>query len=302
MNMARPANKTAWKTGELLEWTAQFFTRAGIDEPRLSAELLLAHALGTSRMVLYTQFDQFPPPEKVARFRELVRLRKEHTPVAYLIGKGWFFSMELAVSADVLIPRPDTETLVEQAIGLVRANAGWETPDILDLCTGSGCIALALAKNLPAARLIAADISPPALAVAEKNAAALQLSDRIRWRQGDLFAAVRELSPPVKFDLIVSNPPYIPTSQIATLMPEVSRHEPRLALDGGPDGVTFYKRIAAEAPVWLKPGGVLMLETAFDQAVAVEAILSSTGKFSDLRIVRDVSGHQRCLVAQAKPE
>lgn len=300
--MAQPANKTAWKTGELLEWTTQFFTRAGIDEARLSAELLLAHALGTSRMALYTQFDQFPAPEKVARFRELVRLRKEHTPVAHLIGKAWFFSMELGVSADVLIPRPDTETLVEQAIGLVRANPGWETPDILDLCTGSGCIALALAKNLPAARLVAADISPAALAVAEKNAAALQLSDRIRWCLGDLFAGVQELSPPVKFDLIVSNPPYIPTAQIAALMPEVSRHEPRLALDGGPDGVTFYKRIATEAPDWLKAGGALLVETAFDQAAAVEDILGATGQFSGLRIVRDVAGHQRCLIAHLKAE
>ncbi len=298
--MAKPVNKTAWKIGELLEWTTHFFSRSGIEDPRLSAELLLAHALGTTRMALYTQFDQFPSPEKVAAFRDLVRQRKEHTPVAYLIGKAWFFSMEIAVSPDVLIPRPDTETLVEQAIGIVRGNPGWETPDILDLCTGSGCIALALAKNLPTARIVATDISTKALAIAMANADRLQLAQRIGWCPGDLFAAVETLSPPMKFDLIVANPPYIPAHQIATLMPEVSRHEPHLALDGGPDGLAFFKRIAAAAPEWLKSGGMLMVETAFDQSAAVDEILLSIGHFMETRIARDVAGHQRCVVAKLK--
>ncbi len=302
MNMARTTDKIAWKTGELLDWTTQFFTRCEIEDPRLSAELLLAHALGVSRMALYTQYDQFPPPEKVAAFRELVRRRKDHTPVAYLVGKAWFFSLEFSVSPDVLIPRPDTETLVEQVISLVRSRPDWAAPEILDLGTGSGCIALALAKNLPAARLTATDISAAALAVAKSNAESIQPASSIRWLQGDLFAAIEALSPPVRFKVIVSNPPYIPGSQVDGLMPEVSRHEPRLALDGGSDGLRFFERIAKSAPDWLEPGGVLAMETAFNQAAAVEKNLLAAGCFGNARIARDAAGRQRCVIAQLLTE
>lgn len=288
----------SWTIGELLQWTTAFFTRSGIDEARLSSELLLAHALNCTRMALYTRFEQTPPPEQVAAFREMVKKRKDHTPVAYLIGKAWFYSLEFTVTPDVLIPRPDTETIVEQVIHLARLTPAWETPEILDLCTGSGCIAIALAKNLPTARITASDISPAALAMAEKNAIAHELSARIHLVSGDLFEPVAAMSPPVRFHAIVSNPPYIVADKIGELMPEVARHEPRLALDGGTDGLAFYRRIARHAAEFLVPEGALILETAFDQTLEVQKILQEQGGFHDGRIIRDAAGHPRCVLVR----
>lgn len=288
----------SWTIGELLQWTTAYFTRGGIDEARLSAELLLAHALGCTRMALYTRFEQTPPSEQVAAFREMVKKRKEHMPVAYLIGKAWFYSLEFAVSPDVLIPRPDTETIVEQVIRLARMTPAWEAPEILDLCTGSGCIAIALAKNLPTARLTASDISPAALRMAESNIATHEVSARIRLIAGDLFEPVAQMSPPVKFHAIVSNPPYIASEKIVELMPEVSRHEPRLALNGGTDGLAFYRRIAERAAEFLVPDGVLIVETAFDQTDDVQLILQAKGAFQDGRIIRDAAGHPRCVLVR----
>ncbi len=288
----------SWTIGELLQWTTAFFTRNGIDEARLSAELLLAHALGCTRMALYTRFEQTPPPDQVAAFREMVKKRKDHTPVPYLIGKAWFYSLEFAVTPDVLIPRPDTETLVEQVIRLARMTPAWEAPEILDLCTGSGCIAIALAKNLPAARLTASDISPAALRIAENNAAAHELSARIRFISGDLFQPIAAMSPPVMFHAIVCNPPYIVADKIAGLMPEVSRHEPQLALNGGADGLAFYHRLATHAGEYLLPDGALMVETAFDQTADVQKIFLAQGVFHDSRIIRDTAGHSRCVLVR----
>ncbi|MGC9259844.1 MAG: peptide chain release factor N(5)-glutamine methyltransferase [Phycisphaerae bacterium] len=291
----KPVN---WTIGELLQWTTAFFTRSGIDEARLSAELLLTHALSCSRMALYTRFDQIPPPDQIAAFREMVKQRKEHVPVAYLIGKAWFYSLEFAVTPDVLIPRPDTETMVEQVIRLARLTTSWETPEILDLCTGSGCIAIALAKNLPTARITASDISRAALQVAEKNAATHEVAARIHFISGDLLEPAAALSPPIQFHIIVCNPPYIVTDKIAELMPEVAQHEPRLALDGGADGLEFYRRIAAQAGELLAPDGVLIVESAFDQTVEVEKLLVASGIFHASRIMRDVAGHPRCVLVR----
>ncbi len=296
--MNAPASCPVWSVGELLQWTTDFFSRHGVEEPRLSAELLLGHVLACSRLALYTRFERIPSPRQVAAFRELVQRRKERVPVAYLIGKAWFFSLELDVSPAVLIPRPETETLVEQAIRLVRNTTGWESPDILDMGTGSGCIAIALAKNLPGARVVAVDISSGALDIARKNAEMLGVGDRVRLLQGDLFAPVQSLSPPARFHLIVSNPPYIPADQVDALMPEVSRHEPRLALEAGPDGLAFYRRIAMSAAGLLRPTGALLVETAFDQAAAVEAMLLAAGPYDSNRIIRDDAGRERCVLVR----
>lgn len=287
-----------WTVGELLQWTTAFFTRSGIDEARLSAELLLAHALGCSRMVLYTRFEQIPPPDQVASFREMVKKRKEHVPVAYLIGKAWFYSLEFMVTPEVLIPRPDTETLVEEVIRLARTIPAWETPEILDICTGSGCIAIALAKNIPSARFIASDISQTALCLAGKNAEIHEVAARIRLISGDLFEPVAALSPPVLFHAIVCNPPYIVADQISSLMPEVSGHEPRLALDGGADGLAFYRRIAEKAGDYLISDGALIVETAFDQTREVEHLLLAQGVFHNSQIIRDLAGHPRCVLVR----
>ena len=296
MNVSRIVD---WTTGELLKWTADFFTRGGVDEPRLSAELLLAHALNCDRMALYTRHEQIPSLAQVTAFREMVKKRKEGVPVAYLINKAWFFSLEFLVTPDVLIPRPDTETLVEQAIRLARAS-GWNQPRILDLCTGSGCIAIALAKNLPAAQLIAVDLSDKALAVARQNAETHAVAERIKFVQGNLFEPVAVLAGLTRFELIISNPPYIPTAQIVSLSPNVRAHEPRAALDGGSDGMDFHRRIATEAPEYLAPGGILMMEIAFDQAAGVEEILTTTGIYENIRTLRDAAGHQRCVLGQKK--
>ena len=288
--------KTIWSIGALLQWTSDFFAGHQIEEPRLSAELLLSHVLNCSRMELYTQFEKVPGPAEIQKFRELVKKRREHTPVAYLIGKSWFFSMEFAVSQDVLIPRPDTETLVETAIRAVRLATTWEKPEILELGVGSGCISIALAKHLMEARVVATDISQPALAMAEVNARRVGVLDRVRLVRGDLYEALDAMPVRPRFHLIVSNPPYIQTGQIAALMPEVKDHEPRLALDGGETGLTFYHRIVAGAPEYLLPTGMLLVETAFDQAAGVAEIMNASGKFSEPRIIRDAGGHQRCVL------
>ena len=290
-------SKTIWSIGTLLQWTSDFFAGHQIEEPRLSAELLLSHVLHCSRMELYTQFEKVPAPAQLQQFRELVKKRREHTPVAYLIGKNWFYSIEFAVSQDVLIPRPDTETLVETAIRAVRLATTWEKPEILELGVGSGCISIALAKHLPAASIVATDISAPALSVAQANARTAGVSDRLRLQHGDLYDALAGMSVRPTFHLIVSNPPYIPTGQIAALMPEVKDHEPRLALDGGETGLAFYHRIIAGAPEYLLPTGMLLVETAFDQAAKVAGIITASGKFSEPRIIRDAAGHQRCVLA-----
>ncbi len=295
--MSQAAEKL-WTIGALLQWTSNFFTRNNIDEPRLSAELLLAHALGCNRMALYTRYEHVPTTEQTAAFRELVKRRRENTPVAYLIGRTSFFSFDLAVSPAVLIPRPDTETLVEQVIRIVRQIPGWETPYILDLGTGSGCIAIALAKSLPGAQLVASDVSPEALTMARANADSLAVADRIRFIQGDLFAPLVQPPTPGAFHVIAANPPYIATGQLRELMPQVRDHEPTLALDGGPDGLDFYRRIGDEAAGFLIPGGLLIVETAFNQTEQVRQLFQTNTQLGDMRIVTDAAGHPRCVLAR----
>jgi release factor glutamine methyltransferase len=294
--MAQP--KT-WTIAALLQWTTDFFSQRSIDEPRLSAELLLAHALGCSRMALYTQYDRVPNESQLAAFRQFVKQRGDHVPVAYLIGKAWFFSLEFNVDRNVLIPRPDTETLVEQVIQRVRQTPGWEAPAILDLCTGSGCIAIALAKSLPTANVVATDASEAALTIARQNADTLKVAERITLLQGNLLEPLASLSPPRRFHVIASNPPYIATGDIAALSPDVRDHEPRMALDGGPDGLDFHRHIVAAAKDHIAPGGLLAVEIAFNQSAEVQAIFAAASYLEQIRLVRDAAGHPRCVMATA---
>lgn len=298
--MAQTPVPRVWTIGSLLQWTSDFFTRKGVDEARLSAELLLAHALGCSRMQLYTQYDRVPAESQLAGFRENVKQRSEHVPVAYLIGKAWFFSLELAVTRDVLIPRPDTETLVEHVIQRIRNTPGWETPGILDLCTGSGCIAIALAKNIAASHIVATDISPGALKVATQNAEKIGVKERIDFLEGDLYAALAALTPPRQFEVIISNPPYIATADIQKLEPTVRDHEPRIALDGGPDGLDFHRRILTSAREWLKPNGLIIGEIAFDQGEKATTLYKETAWLDNVRLIRDAAGRARAVSATAK--
>jgi release factor glutamine methyltransferase len=274
-----------WTTLSVLDWTTQKFTDAGIASARLEAQLLLAHVLGCSRVQLYTGFDKPLAEAELAGYRDLIKRRLGGEPVAYLLGEHEFWAMPFWIEPSVLVPRPDTETVIEIALAL--------RPDrqapcaVLDLCTGSGVIAIALARELPAARVVATEISPEAAAVARRNAERHQLASRVDVRVGDLFAPVAG----ERFDLIVSNPPYIATAVIATLSPEV-RREPALALDGGADGLAFYDRICSEARDHLAAGGALVVEHGFDQADAVRERFVRAG-FIDVRLVNDLAKNPR---------
>ena len=274
-----------WTTLSVLDWTTQRFTEAGISSARLEAQVLLAHVLGCSRVQLYTGFDKPLAEPELASYRGLIKRRLAGEPVAYLVSEHEFWGLPLHVDPNVLVPRPDTETVVEVA----RAwRADRAAPcRVLDLCTGSGAIAIALAKELPAATVVATDVSAAAVAIAKKNAERNGVAARVDVREGDLWKAVAG----ERFDLIVANPPYIRSDVIPTLQAEVLR-EPRLALDGGADGMAFYDRICADAREHLEPGGALVVEHGFDQAEAVYARFTAAGMLN-VTLVHDLGKNPR---------
>lgn len=285
----------AWTVQRLLEWTTGFFTRKEVDPARLSAELLLSHVLNLSRIQLYTNYDRLLDEAQLTRFRELVKRAAEQEPVEYLTGRAHFFGLEFEVNRDVLIPRPDTETLVENVLQLCRRTAGFETPRVLDLCTGSGCIAAAIAHHHKHATVVASDISPGALAVARANFERLNLADRIRLLEGDLYEPLNGQVDQHPFDLIVANPPYIATAKVAELDRSVRDYEPAGALDGGAEGLDFHRRILAGAPPRLREGGRVLLEIAFDQGPAALALGGEQAAFAEARILKDFGGRDRVL-------
>ncbi len=238
--------------------------------------------------------------KELSAFRDLVSRAAEQEPIAYLTGRAHFFNLEIEVNRDVLIPRPDTETLVENVLQLARHQAGLEAPRILDLCTGSGCIALAIAKHLKSATLVATDLSGAAVEMAKRNVERLGLGERVIVEQGDLFEPVAKLVDPRPFDLIVSNPPYIPTDQIKTLDRSVREYEPIAALDGGLDGLAIHRRILAEAPRRLTLNGQVFLEIAFDQGELAMQIAREFDAFTDARLLKDFGGRDRVLCAEEK--
>ena len=275
----------AWTTLAVLDWTTQRFTEAGIAAARLEAQLLLAHVLGCSRVQLYTGFDKPLGEEELAAYRGLIKRRLGGESVSYLLGEQEFWGLKFHVDEHVLVPRPDTETLIEVARALRTDRAA--PCRVLDLCTGSGAIAIALAKELPGATIVASDLSIDAVAVAKQNAERNTVADRVDVRVGDLFAPVVG----ERFDLIVANPPYIASAVIPTLSAEV-RREPVLALDGGPDGLAFYDRICSIAREYLVPGGALVVEHGFDQADAVRARFERAG-FTDIVLTHDLGKNPR---------
>jgi release factor glutamine methyltransferase len=274
-----------WTSLKVLTWTAARFSERGLASPRLDAEVLLAHVLGTTRVQLYTGFDKPLGDDELARYRELIKRRLGGEPVAYLVGEQEFWSMALHVDAHVLIPRPDSETLVE--VGLRHARARPPGLKIADVCTGSGAVALALAKELPDAEVWASDVSPGALAVARRNAARHGL-ERVHLVEGDLLAPLRAAAP---FDLIVANPPYLPAGDLATLAPEVQR-EPHLALVAGPTGLELADPLITGARDLLAPGGRLALEHGFDQGPVLRERFTRAG-YAEVATTRDLAGHER---------
>ena len=286
-----------WTVRRILEWTTGFFTRRHVDAPRLSAELLLAHVLGVPRIKLYTDYERPLNERQLASMRALVQRAAEEEPIAYLTGRAHFFNLEFEVTRDVLIPRPDTETVVENVLQLVRNGPGFEAPRVLDLCTGSGCVAAAVAHHCRAATVVGTDISAAAVEVARRNVARLGLSDRVVVEQGDLFGPLADMVDKRPFHLVVANPPYISTAQLDALDRSVREYEPLGALDGGLDGLLIHRRILAEAPPHLIPGGRMFLEIAFDQGEQALAAAAEHSAFEDVRILKDYGGHDRVLAA-----
>jgi release factor glutamine methyltransferase len=291
-------SEQAWTIRRLLEWTTPFLTRKGVDSPRLSAELLLSHVLSVPRIKLYTDYERAVGEKELTAFRELVKRAAEHEPIAYLTGRAHFFNLEFEVNRDVLIPRPDTETLVENVLQLMRSQPGMDPPRVLDLCTGSGCVAAAMACHLKNATVLATDSSAAAVALARKNMQKLGLDGRVVVEQGDLYEAVTRQVDVQPFHLIVANPPYIPTGEIAKLDRNVREYEPTAALDGGPDGLSLHRRIMSGAADRLVSGGRIYLEIAFDQGELARQVAAQHDRFSDVAILKDYGGRDRVLTAK----
>ena len=277
-----------WTIGRILKWTEQYFKEKGIESPRLDAEVLLSHILGRERIYLYVHFDEPLEPAELARYRDAIKQRVQRVPVAYIIGEKEFMGLTFKVTEDTLVPRPDTEILVQAAVERLRARG--EAPRFADIGTGSGAICLSVLHFLPKAQADTVDISPAARAIAEENAAALEVADRVTFHTGDLLAPLAG-----SYDAILSNPPYIPDDDIAALAPEVRLKEPHTALAGGKDGLDFYRRLTADAPALLKDGGFLALEVGIHQAAPVAAL--AVPSFSRTEILKDYAGIERVVIA-----
>ncbi len=285
-----------WTVGRLLTWTTDFLKKQGSESPRLDAEVLLAHARSTQRIQLYTAFDEVVDEATRAKFRELVQKRGKGEPVAYLVGSKEFYSLPLRVTADVLIPRPETEHVVIAALDLLKSLGTKKEPlQVVDVGTGSGAIAIAIARHAPQAEIAAIDISPAALAVAQGNATALKVNERLTFVESDLLAA---LPPHAKFDLIVSNPPYVLETEWADLEPGVRDFEPKLALVGGLSGLEITARLIEQARERLSSGGWLVLEIHAGLAGQVQQLLEGTGCFQKISVIKDLAQLPRVVQAQ----
>jgi len=290
---------------EAIQKSADFLAKKGVESPRLQTELLLAHLLRLPRMNLYLNFERALAPAEVDALRELVRRRGRREPLQHITGSTSFCGLEIAVNRHALVPRPETELLAELGWTFL-STLNPQPSTCLDFGTGTGCIAIALAAKCPAAKITATDISTDALALAKENAVRHNVAERIEFLQGDGFAAFEsdDVSPhsktgsPHQFNLIISNPPYISSTEIAALQPEVRDFDPRGALDGGADGLDFYRLIASQAAAFLKPGGKVMLEFGDGQAEAIRHFFENE-KWIVEAVKEDYSQRERILVARA---
>lgn len=308
--MAPPpdAESQTWTTRRLMAWIADAFARRGLDSPRLQAEMLMSHVVGCDRLKLYTDPDRPASPLERKTLRDLVARALAHEPIQYLVGEAWFFGLSFKVDRRVLIPRPSTETIVEHVLQHARTTPGFggRTGEGLlaaDVCTGSGCIAAALLKNLPGARVVATDISGEALEVAAHNAARHAVADRLDLVAGDLlaplddFPATRGVS---SLHYLVSNPPYIPDHEWDAVEPNVRDHEPALALRAGESGLTHVAPILERGPRYLRPGGLLLVETAASTAERARLIAAQHPDLEAAEILKDFEGLPRVVVARRR--
>ncbi len=292
----RSVADTTWTVKAALDWTRTYLAEKGDAQPRVSAEWLLSAATGLSRVEIYAFHDRPLTPEERVTLRDSVRRRAAGGPLQYISGEMAFRHLIVKVRPGVLIPRPETEVLVDSvapAIGAAIADRGEAL--VVDVCTGSGCVALSIAQEYPEARVWATDVSPLAVDVALANSLRLALGERLRVEEGDLFAPLpAEIRGSV--DVVAANPPYVPSAELPTLPAEVLGYEPGLALDGGPDGLEVARRIWAEALDWLRPGGTIALELDTNRVRHAEAEVLQW--YSDVQVVRDLTGRDRFLVAR----
>ena len=283
-----------------LEWSIDRLTQAGVDSPRMEAEVLLAGALGFGREEIYRRPERILNEVEKTVSRDFVGRRVRREPVAHILGHREFWSLDFKITPDVLIPRPETEILIETLLKLqAKLNAEASTGQVrrlLDIGTGSGIIAVVAAREITDCRVTATDLSPDALVLARENADTHDVSDQINFIQGDLFAEV----PETLYDFIVSNPPYIETKRLPDLMPDVRNFEPTAALDGGVDGLDFYRRIISKASDYLKEGGGLVFEIGETQAEAVSRLLCAEDKYETVNVTKDYSGYDRVVSARKR--
>ncbi len=284
-------HKEIWTIGRILQWTEQYFQSKEMDTPRLDGEVLLSHVLGKDRIYLYTHYDQPLIQEELDAFRPLVQERAKGHCVAAIIGEKDFMGLTFKVNDKVLIPRPDTETLIEYVLGTYSKDSDVR---ILDVCTGSGTILLSLLHYLPNACGMGIEISADALSLAKVNSERFNLNDRVQLLESDMFSALDDKNE--QFDLIVSNPPYIRTGDAKLLSQDVL-NEPHIALFGGEDGLDFYRILAKTCGTYLKSQGHIAFEIGFDQAEAVKALLEETGQYSNIRCIADLGGNDRVVTA-----
>jgi len=293
------ANK-AWTIRDLLNVTSDYLKRKDIEAPRLNAEVLLAHLLGLSRVQLYLRFDQPLNEQEVSRYRVLIKRRLNREPTQYITGSQEFWSLDFEVGPAVLIPRPESELLVEMALSLYREGRIPQTDQLrlLDLCTGCGALAVALAREIPDAAVWATDISEEALAIARRNAAKHNVTSRMEFMTGNLCEP--SLARNLTFDLIVSNPPYIRSDDFDDLPPEVRMHEPRLALDGGKEGMVYIERILRIGPDCLRPGGWVLVEMDPEQTSNALELIKETGQYEEWERAEDYSHRYRVVAARRR--
>ncbi len=297
MNATNTTQSDPWTILRLLQWTTEHLKKNGSPSPRLDAEVLLAHARGCERIALYTAFAEEPDETVKARFREVVKRRAQGEPVAYLVGKKEFYSLSFLVSKDCLIPRGETEHVVVECLDRAKAILASEPTkhfQIVDVCTGSGCIAVSVAKHLNPCSITAIDLSPAALAIAQSNVQQHQLSDRVSLLQSDLLSAIADNS----VDFVLSNPPYVSEDEYEKLDKTVREHEPRMALVGGVAGTEIIERLASQAIQKLVAGGWFICELSPMIADQVETAMASTNGWTNITIVKDLARLKRLVVAQ----